>query len=75
MKPFLFGCVGGAIGGFLSSVFNLAATGMSITVIPGILLFLNKQLPLYILVCAVGFGVSFALTYFFGYSDDMLKES
>lgn len=75
LKPFLFGCVGGAIGGFLSSVFNLAATGMSITVIPGILLFLNKQLPLYILVCAVGFGVSFALTYFFGYSDDMLKES
>ena len=75
LKPFLFGCVGGAIGGFLSSVFNLAATGMSITVIPGILLFLNKQLPLYILVCAIGFGVSFALTYFFGYSDDMLKES
>lgn len=75
LKPFLFGCVGGAIGGFLSSVFNLAATGMSITVIPGILLFLNKQLPLYILVCAVGFGVSFALTYFLGYSDDMLKES
>lgn len=75
LKPFLFGCVGGAIGGFLSSVFNLAATGMSITVIPGILLFLNKQLPLYVLVCAVGFGVSFALTYFFGYSDDMLKES
>lgn len=75
LKPFLFGCVGGAIGGFLSSVFNLAATGMSITVIPGILLFLNKQLPLYILVCAVGFGVSFALTYFFGYSDDILKES
>lgn len=74
LKPFLFGCVGGAAGGFLSSIFNLRATGMSITVIPGILLFLNQQLPLYILVCLVGFGVAFTLTYFFGYNDRMLKE-
>lgn len=65
MKPFLFGCVGGAVGGFLSSIMNLKATGMSITVIPGILLFLNKQLPLYILICLVGFGVAFGLTYFY----------
>lgn len=65
MKPFLFGCAGGAIGGFLSSILNLKATGMSITVIPGMLLFLNKQLPLYILICLVGFGVAFGLTYFY----------
>ncbi|WP_103662586.1 sucrose-specific PTS transporter subunit IIBC [Lactobacillus sp. HT06-2] len=65
MKPFLFGCVGGAVGGFLSSIMNLKATGMSITVIPGILLFLNKQLPLYILICLVGFGVAFGLTYMY----------
>lgn len=65
MKPFLFGCAGGAVGGFLSSIMNLKATGMSITVIPGILLFLNKQLPLYILTCLVGFGVAFGLTYFY----------
>ncbi|EFB63304.1 hypothetical protein HMPREF9209_0001, partial [Lactobacillus gasseri 224-1] len=58
-----FGCIGGGIGGFLSSILNLKATGMSITVIPGILLFLNQQLPLYILVCVVGFGVAFGLTY------------
>lgn len=63
IKPFLFGCIGGGIGGFLSSILNLKATGMSITVIPGILLFLNQQLPLYILVCVVGFGVAFGLTY------------
>ncbi|MCI7590579.1 MAG: sucrose-specific PTS transporter subunit IIBC [Lactobacillus johnsonii] len=63
IKPFLFGCIGGGVGGFLSSILNLKATGMSITVIPGILLFLNQQLPLYILVCVVGFGVAFGLTY------------
>lgn len=65
MKPFLFGCIGGAAGGFLSSIMNLRATGMSISVIPGMLLFLNKQLPLYILVCLVGFGVAFALTWLY----------
>ena len=33
IKPFLFGCIGGGIGGFLSSILNLKATGMSLSLI------------------------------------------
>ena len=64
-KPFLMGLAGGAAGGFLASIFGLKASGMAVTVIPGILLFLNAQLPLYLVSIIVGAGVSFALTYTF----------
>jgi len=73
-KPFVMGLIGGATGGFLAALFQLKATGMSVTVLPGMLLFLNSQFPLYVLVIAVAFAVSFALTYTIGYSDDMLKK-
>ncbi|WP_428933092.1 sucrose-specific PTS transporter subunit IIBC [Lactiplantibacillus pentosus] len=73
IKPFIFACIGGATGGFLSSLLNLRATGMSITVIPGVLLFLNNQLPLYILVCLIGFGVAFGLTWIY-YSKHPFEE-
>ena len=35
---------------------------MSITAIPGILLYLNGQLPQYLIVCAIGFIAAFVLT-------------
>ena len=35
--------IGGGVGGFLASLFQLKATGMSITGIPGMLLYLNSQ--------------------------------
>lgn len=73
-KPFMMGLIGGAVGGFLASIFQLAATGMSVTVLPGILLFLNQQLPLYLVTIAVAASVSFALTYTIGYNDDMLTK-
>ena len=38
---------------------GLAATGMSITAIPGMLLYLNGQLPQYLIACAIGFVVAF----------------
>lgn len=66
VSPFVWGCVGGGIGGWLSAIFGLKGTGLSVTGIPGTLLYLNKQLPLYILVNAAAFGVAFALTYIFG---------
>lgn len=75
-KPFVCGLVGGAAGGFLASLFHLKASGMAITVLPGMLLFIKDigQLPLYILVLIVSFAVGFILTWFFGYSDKMAEE-
>lgn len=68
-KPFLMGLIGGGVGGFLAGIFNLAGTGMAITVIPGTLLYLNGQLLLYILVNLVAIAVAFVLTWMFGYKD------
>lgn len=72
MKPFVMGLIGGAAGGFLASFLHLAGTGMAVTVIPGSLLYLNNQLPLYILCNLVGAAVAFALTWLFGYKDEQI---
>ena len=65
MKPFAYACVGGAVGGAISSALGLAGTGMGITVLPGMLLYMNGQLGSYIIcnliACAVGFGLTYAL--------------
>lgn len=71
VKPFIMSMVAGGIGGFLSSIMGLRATGMSITGIPGTLLYLNEQLPLYLLVNVVSFAAAFALTWFFGFNKKM----
>lgn len=67
VKPFIMSMIGGGVGGFLASIFKLRASGMALTGIPGTLLYLNEQLPLYILVNLVAFGVSFGLTWTIGY--------
>ncbi|OOM78893.1 sucrose-specific PTS transporter subunit IIBC [Clostridium sp. BL-8] len=69
IKPFAFGCVGGAAGGMLAAMLNLAGTGMGITAIPGMLLYVNN-LPSYLLVNAVAMAVAFCLTYFFFKSEE-----
>lgn len=63
MKPFVYGCCGGAVGGAISSFMGLAGTGMGITVIPGTLLYLNGQLPQYLIVNLIALAVGFGLTY------------
>ena len=63
MKPFVFGCCGGAVGGAISSFLGLAGTGMGITVLPGMLLYMNGQLLQYIIVNLIAFAVGFGLTY------------
>ena len=68
-KPFLMGLIGGGLGGFFASIFNLEATGMSITVIPGTLLYLNGQIIMYLLINIIAIGTAFALTWFFGYKE------
>lgn len=52
-------------GGFLASILGLKATG-----IPGTLLYLNNQLPYYILTNVVAMAVAFALTYTIGYKEE-----
>lgn len=74
IKPFIFGLVGGGVGGFFASLVGLEATGMSLTVIPGTLLYLNGQILLYVLTNVIAIGVAFVLTYLFGYNDKMRQE-
>lgn len=73
MKPFVMGLIGGAVGGFIASLFHLQGTGMAVTVIPGTLLYLNSQLPLYILSNVTAMAIAFALTWFFGYKDQPIE--
>lgn len=42
VKPYVMAMIGGGVGGFLASLIGLRATGMSITGIPGTLLYLNE---------------------------------
>lgn len=70
VKPFVMVMIGGGVGGFLASLLHLRATGMSITGIPGTLLYLNEQLPLYLLVNVLSFAVAFAMTWFFGFREE-----
>lgn len=74
VKPYIMALIAGGIGGFLASVLNLRATGMSLTGIPGALLYLNEQLPIYILVNLAAFGIAFGLTYFFGFNKEMENQ-
>ena len=67
--------IGGGVGGFLASLLNLRATGMAITGIPGTLLYLNEQLPLYILVNIIAFIVAFVLTWFVGFNKNVEERA
>ena len=71
-KPFFLSLIAGAIGGGLASILGLAGTGNGITIIPGTMLYAgNGQLPQYLLMVAVSFALGFALTYMFGYEDEV----
>ena len=71
-KPFFLSLIAGAIGGGLASILGLAGTGNGITIIPGTMLYIgNGQLPQYLLMVAVSFALGFALTYMFGYEDEV----
>lgn len=63
IRIFISGMVGGAAGGLLTSILGLAATGMGITFVPGLLLYTSSIWVFiqYILVIAVSFSVAFIL--------------
>lgn len=63
LTPFICGCIGGGCAGIFSSIVGLAGTGMSITALPGMLLYLNGQLGTYLIACLIGFITAFVLTY------------
>lgn len=74
VKPYVMAMIGGGVGGFLASLIGLRATGMSITGIPGTLLYLNEQLPWYIVVNLIAFAVAFGLTWLFGFNSKMEQQ-
>lgn len=65
LKPFFFGLAGGAVAGVFAAIINLAGTGMGITAIPGILLYLNTNIVGYLITCGIAMAVAFILTYIF----------
>lgn len=67
-KPFICGAVGGACGALYASIVGLGATGTGVTGIFGLLLCLHDPLN-YIIMFLIAAGVSFALTWMFGYKD------
>ena len=74
-KPFIMGLIGGAAGGWLASILNLAGTGFGITIIPGTLLYLNGQVFKYVIMVLATTAIGFILTYMFGYSEDETEEA
>ena len=69
-KPFIMGLIAGAAGGWLANILGLAGTSFGITIIPGILLYLNGQLLQYIFMVLVTTALGFGLTYAFGYKEE-----
>lgn len=61
MRIFGAGMLGGAVGGLMTYIFQLAATGMGITFIPGLLLYTGDfgAMVKYIIVILVSFAVGF----------------
>lgn len=73
-KPFFLSLIAGAIGGAFASILGLAGTGNGITIIPGTMLYIgNGQLLPYLLMVTVSFVAGFALTYMFGYEDEVTE--
>lgn len=63
LRVFISGMIGGAVGGLLTYILNLAAPGMGITFIPGLLLYVGNSgaLMQYIIVTVVSFVVGLVL--------------
>lgn len=72
-KPFVCGCAGGACGALFASVTRLGASGTGVTGLFGVLLCLSMPVQ-YILMMAIATGVSFTLTWMFGYRDEETQQ-
>ena len=74
MTPFVGGLAGGACGSLYASIVGLGATGTGVTGIFGLLLHLHMPLQ-YLLMMAISFGVSFAVTWVFWKPEQTGKEA
>lgn len=75
LKPFVCACIGGGCGAMYASIVGLGASGTGITGIFAILLHLHNPIN-YVIAMLIAAGVSFVLTWFFGYKDsDLEKET
>lgn len=63
IKPFFMGCLGGAVGGGFAAITGLCAKGTGASMFPGMLLYLQGGMFLYIIVLALSIGVGFAGTW------------
>lgn len=63
VKPFIYGCLGGAVGGGLASILGIAAAGTGSTMLPGLLLYIGDGFFQYILVILVALTTSFLVTF------------
>ncbi|WP_282177800.1 PTS transporter subunit EIIC [Vibrio nereis] len=63
-KVFVFGMAGGAVGGLVTYLLGISATGMGITFIPGVLLYSQSLTSVlgYLTVIASAFATAFCLT-------------
>lgn len=68
-KPFVCGAIGGACGAMFASLVGLGASGTGVTGIFGLLLCLHNPVN-YIIMAAIAAGVSFALTWIWGYKEE-----
>ncbi len=60
--PFVFGMIGSGFGAMFALASGLAAAGMGTAAIPGILLYLDSGLVLYLISSAIALGIPFVLT-------------
>ena len=72
-RPFICGAIGGAAGAMYASIVGLGASGTGFTGLFGLLLCLHSPVN-YIIMAAIAIGVSFTLTWMFGYKDAAPEE-
>lgn len=68
VKPFVCGMIGGGLGAMYASLVQLGASGTGVTGIFGLLLCLQDPVN-YLIMMAISVGVTFVLTWLFGYKD------
>lgn len=72
VRPFITGSIGAACGALYASLIHLGATGTGVTGIFGVLLHLHRPVH-YIITIAIAAGVSFVLTWLFGYKEERVE--